>query len=177
MTRMSSENIASDQNGYASMTSSWTMALIAAIATPSQRTPLTRIQTPSAVNPCTTETQMRTQPHVLSPLRTYFALLVKKVEFETAAMPSIKLSVASIARMTPANSTQPSPRASSAYSYAYAGSFEAAVSLGSTVLMNPSWGAWPSPQFGDPGADGTPAYDAPHHLNCMISGRPFTRFG
>ena len=175
---MSSENIASDQNGYASMTMSWTIALSAAIPTPSQRTPLTRAQTPKAARPCTTPMQMRTQPHVLRPLKTNFALSVKNVEFETAAMPSMKFSDASMASMTPANSTQPSPRDSSAYEYARSAGL---VRGGGPPRFDGAHDIPPgeSRHRRKPAilsADATPAQRGPHHLNRMIAA-PFTRFG
>src|SRR3954471_18551013 len=107
MMRMSSENMHSAQNGYAGMAISWITALSEAMATPTQRTPLTWAQMPNAAASWMALRTISTQPHVFSPLMTNFALPTKKAEFETAATPSMKLIVARIENITPANTTQP----------------------------------------------------------------------
>src|SRR4051794_33232750 len=109
MTRMSSANRHSDQNGYDGMKANCTIALSAAIATPTQRMAFHLAHTPKAVTIWTTLTAIRIQPHVLRSLKTYFASPTKNFEFETAATPSMKFSVASIASMMPANDIQPTP--------------------------------------------------------------------
>jgi len=109
------------------------------------------------------------------PIKRGIADAVRRLYTERAALrydgQSRQLRMADVIELT-----HPSPRDSSAYEYAYAGSFEAAVRFGSTVLMNPSLRAVTSPQAGDPEADRTPAHAARHHLNRMIAA-PFTRFG
>src|SRR3954470_7913524 len=107
MMRMSSANMLSDQNGYAGMAMSWMTALSEARAAPTQRMPLTCAQMPNATPSWMTLSTISTQPQVCSPLMTNLAPPTKKVESETAATPSMKLIVARIANITPANTTQP----------------------------------------------------------------------
>src|SRR6266487_5808115 len=112
---MSSEKIASAQNGYAGMKSNWAIAFTETITMPAQRATLLPAQMPKATKSWTTPMSRTIQPHILRSLKMYLASLMKKLDFETAAMPSMMLKIATITIITPTKVIQPPPATSSPY--------------------------------------------------------------
>jgi hypothetical protein len=100
------------------MKSSWATPSSVATVTPNQRTPGVLAHYPTGGQHLREAEDEDDPSERVRSLITRRAFSVKNVELEIAATPSMKFSILSIRRITPANVTQPSPDVSSTYSLA-----------------------------------------------------------